>query len=312
MSAARTKTVLVGCALALATSAAAGTAALVLPEEANAAYPGDNGRLAFCIGSSGGSIDSVSSAGFGYRQEVPNGGGEYTCDPAYSPGGTKLAFTSDQDEFNYDLYVKDLGSGQVTQLTDDQEGLPERRPSWSPDGKKMVFDDQDDIWVMDADGSNRIKLTDTPTVGEWQAAWSPKGTKIAFQRADDIWVMDADGSDRKNLTRTPNLKDAFASWSPNGRRIVWAKESSPDAPTDVWKMRADGSGKTNLTPNTARRNDYDPVWSPDGGKIAFIRDGQIDDTDIWKMDASDGSNKSHVTDNDFEESSLDWQPKLAR
>lgn len=311
MSAARTKTVLVGCALALATSAAAGTAALVLPEEANAAYPGSNGRLAFCFGSSGGSIGSVSPGGFGSRQEVPNGGGEYTCDPAYSPDGTKLAFTSDHDGF-LGLYVKDLGSGQVTQLTDDEEGLPERRPSWSPDGKKLVFDDQNDLWVMDAaDGSNRTHLTDTAAVTEWQAAWSPKGTKIAFQSEDDIWVMDANGSNRKNLTRTPDLEDSFASWSPSGRKIAWGRESIPNssATKDVWKMNADGSSKKRLTYFAGFEGD--PAWSPNGKKIAFVRDAQ-GDTDIWKIDASDGSNKTPVTDNDFDESSLDWQPKLAR
>jgi Tol biopolymer transport system component len=283
-------------------------ASFVVSQRAEAAFPGQNGRIALCI-SNGSSIHSVRPNGFGYRQEVPTVS-EYTCDPSYSPDGTKLAFTSDQDG-DYDIYVKDLASGQVTQLTNDGEasGVPDRRPAWSPDGTKIVFDDQNDIWVMDAsDGSDRIQLTDTAAVAEWQAAWSPADTKIAFQREDDIWVMDAsDGSDRNNLTRTPNLEDLFASWSPNGRKIAWAKQSRADTPTDVWKMNAsDGSAKVKLT--SFAGYDSEPAWSPNGKKVAFVRDAQ-GDTDVWKMAASDGSNKMNITNNDFDESDPDWQPK---
>jgi Tol biopolymer transport system component len=271
---------------------------------AEAAFPGKNGRIALCH-SNGSTIVSVRPDGSAYRTEVP-AGNEYTCDPAYSPDGTKLAFTSDQADGNYDIYVKDLASGQLTRLTNDEEWLPDRRPSWSPDGKQIVFDDQNDLWVMDADGSDRKRLTDTPDVSEWQAAWSPDGSRIAFHSEGDIWVMDADGSDPRNLTRTPNLQDGYASWSPNGRKIAWGKQSRADTPGDVWKMNADGSRKVRLT--SFAGPDGAPAWSPDGRKIAFIRDSQ-GDTDVWKMNASDGSNKTNITNNDFDETDPDWQPK---
>jgi Tol biopolymer transport system component len=288
--------VLVGCA---------GAAFLTASREAEAAFPGQNGRIALCH-SNGSAIVSVRPDGSFYRGEVPISS-EYTCDPSYSPDGTKLAFTSDQDG-DYDIYVKDLASGQVTQITKDGEdsGVPDRRPSWSPDGTKIVFDDQNDLWVMDAtDGSDRIQLTDT-AAGEWQAAWSQEGTKIAFVVEDDTWVMDANGSNQKNLTRTSSLVDSNPSWSPSGRRIAWAKHSRVDTSTDVWKMSADGSGKDRLTYFAGFEGS--PAWSPDGGKIAFVRDAE-GDTDVWKMNARDGSKKTNVTDNDFDELDPDWQPK---
>ena len=279
-------------------------AALVaVSREAEAAFPGKNGRIALCH-SNGSTIVSVQPDGSAYRTEV-SGDSEYTCDPAYSPDGTKLAFTSSRDGGNYDIYVKDLATGQLAQLTNDDAGVSDRRPAWSPDGAKIVFDDTEDLWVMDADGSNRRQLTDTAGVAEWQAAWSPEGTRIAFQREDDIWVIDTDGSDPKNLTRTPDLEDTYPSWSSNGRRIAWARESSPGASgADVWKMRAEGSHKDRLTFDGLSGG---PAWSPDGGKIAFVRDAQ-GDTDVWKMN-TDGSQKTNVTDNDFDETDPDWQPK---
>lgn len=300
----RSSTLYLRAMFVVAVSVACAAAALVMvSREAEAAFPGKNGRIALCH-SNGSTIVSVRPDGSSYRTEVP-AVNEYTCDPAYSPDGTKIAFTSDRDEGNYDIYVKDLASGQLTQLTNDDEAdISDRRPAWSPDGTKIVFDDPSDLWVIDADGSNRRQLTHTPGVSEWQAAWSPDGTKIAFQREGDVWVMDADGSDPKNLTRTPDLEDTYPSWSPNGRRIAWARESSGEG-VDFWKMRADGSAKDRLTFSAGL--DITPAWSPDGGKIAFIRDAE-GDTDVWKMNA-DGSRKSNVTNNDFDELAPDWQPK---
>jgi Tol biopolymer transport system component len=298
-------------AVAAAMLVASGVALLVSVRSAEAAFPGKNGRIALCH-SNGSTIVSVRPDGSSYRTEVPSVS-EYTCDPAYSPDGTKLAFTSDRDDGNYDIYVKDLATGQLTQLTNDDEArISDRRPAWSPDAAKIVFDvfdNQFDLWVMNADGSNRRQLTHTTAVSETQAAWSPDGTKIAFQREDNIWVMDADGSDQKNLTRTPNLEDRFPSWSPNGTKIAWGKESSPDAfDADIWKMNADGSGKVRLTFSAG--HDGAPAWSPNGKKIAFIREGRID-TDVWQMNSSDGSQKTNITNNDFDESDPDWQPKPA-
>ena len=84
-------------------------------------------------------------------------------------------------------------------------------PAWSPDGSKIAFiktsyyqqgSNWGVIWVMNADGSNKIKLTDD-TEKLNSPAWSPDGTKIVFGgpvNKSDIWVMNADGSNKINLT----------------------------------------------------------------------------------------------------------------
>jgi len=77
-------------------------------------------------------------------------------------------------------------------------------------------DDNDDIYVMNADGSGQTRLTDNPA-RDWAATWSPDGRLIAFRSDRDgsweIYVMNADGSGQTRLTDNP-ADDWFPTWSP--------------------------------------------------------------------------------------------------
>jgi TolB protein len=303
-------------------------------ETAEAAFPGQNGRIAFnSIGPDGDwHIYTSRPDGSGLRR-VTAGPGTYpgrNFAPEWSPDGTKIAFTSDRDG-DEEIYVKDMTSGKVTQLTHNvpdpeaENPAADADPAWSPDGSRIVFYSSvhfccGSLWVINSDGSNLRRLSQGDLGGPTpiDPTWSPDGSKIAFANNPqgwdgffDIWVINSDGSDLRNLTDTPELDDRTPDWSPNGRKIAWAKQPRADAPTDIWKMNAsDGSGRKNLTPDTPRRNYDAPAWSPDGGKIAYIREGQSGDTDVWKMNALDGSNKTNITNTSaYYERDPDWQPK---
>ena len=95
-----------------------------------------------------------------------------------------------------------------TRITDNPD-FDHFHPYWSPDGGKIVFysnrdGGDDEIYVMDVDGSNPTQLTST--FGDnFDPAWSPDGSKIAFVSSrdgldDEIYVMDADGSNQPRLT----------------------------------------------------------------------------------------------------------------
>jgi len=85
----------------------------------------------------------------------------YVIDPAWSPNGQLVAFSWRRPSGNYDIYVMDIVSHQLVELTKD-EGRNER-PSWAPDGRHLVFESTRtgtrQIWSMLADGSESHQLT---------------------------------------------------------------------------------------------------------------------------------------------------------
>jgi hypothetical protein len=104
----------------------------------------------------------------------------------------------------------------------------EAHGEWSPDGTRIVYSsdrsgdfDDHEIWVMNADGTNPIRLTDSPGIAaSIYPRWSPDGSRIVYAASDDfyysgwdIYVMNADGSGKLNLTNSPG-EEQWSSWGP--------------------------------------------------------------------------------------------------
>jgi dipeptidyl aminopeptidase/acylaminoacyl peptidase len=171
-------------------------------------------------------------------------------------------------------------------------------PMLSPDGTKIVYCSQREtlysqIYVMNSDGSNQKKLTETKGGDACGAAWSPDGKKIAYHafeltqpsRNPEIWVMDADGSNQKKLTD----HGLDPHWSPNGQQIVFA--SHRDGIFQIYVMKADGSGVTRLTKHNGE--DSSPVFAPDGAAILYVSATADDHRGLFLMSA-DGSDQHDI------------------
>ena len=175
-------------------------------------------------------------------------------------------------------------------------------PIWSHDGTKILYTTggyeiykPPDIWVMNADGSNKTQLTTDPTLQAF-ASWNRDGTEIVYASdqsgSRDIWVMNADGSNKIQLTTDPRTQ-AHPSWSPDGTKIIYETGSGSYEThnVDIWIMNADGTGKTQLTSDAKIERSYSLSHT---GKIAYEKYMGNYNWDIWLMEL-DGSNKRQLT-----------------
>lgn len=277
---------------------AAGWAASRAP----AAFPGQNGKIAFQSNRDGNFEIYVMNADGSAQTRLTNVPG-LDVDPVWSPNGQKLVFISPRDGNQFEIYAMNPDGSAQTRLTN-SPGVPEFSPTWSPDGQKIAFarslfpSGESQIFVMNADGSGEVQLTNGSACGCEEPAWSPDGQKIAFTRGGEIFVMNADGSGETKLTDNPT-NDRSPTWSPDGQKLAF--QSSRDGNEEIYAMNADGSAQTNLTDDAT--GDGDPAWSPDGLKIVFARG-----SDFFVMNA-DGSAQTNLTNNpSFAGARPDWQP----
>jgi len=261
--------------------------ALALPSSAGAAFPGQNGSIAFTTYQYDGdeNIYAIAPDGTGLRRLTADTG--FDDDAAWSPNGRRIAFASNRahpeqaceglnSACDYDIYVMSADGSNVRRLTRDPGS--DREPQWSPDGQRIVFASSRaqpplggphdaDLYAMDADGRGQTRITADPGV-DTQPAWSPDGSAIVFLRSDcefscgvpHLFRVSPGGSGLAQLT-AESARDRKPDWAPDGSKIVFQRE---DFSTAFWTMSPDGSSQTRI-PGLH----LDPAWSPDGTKIAF-------------------------------------------
>jgi len=166
-------------------------------------------------------------------------------------------------------------------------------------------DGNDEIYAMNADGTNQTRLTSNTDPDE-APSWSPDGSKIAYvsgsaYNSEEIFVMNYDGSGQTRLTNN-SISDRHPDWSPDGTRITFA--SNRDGNFEIYIMNADGTNLTRLTNNDSL--DWRPTWFPDGSKIAFVSERNGGE-DILIMN-SDGSNQQLLVDGVAEDHWPSWSP----
>ena len=138
-------------------------------------------------------------------------------------------------------------------------------PSLSLDGSNIAFStDRDgnwEIYVMDIDSTNQIRVTNT-TYNEWRAVWSPDGEKfvVSTDRNDGIYIMNVDGS---GLTRMTDDQAINASWTPDGTGIIFNSNISGNHEIYILEISVNmlPGGIIQLTNNGV--DDGHPVWKPE-------------------------------------------------
>ena len=198
-------------------------------------------------------------------------------DPAWSPYidmppdprlNTKIAYVGSTEHSYRGIYIVDYDGTDAHWIVRHAD-----HPAWSPDGTRIAFSADymppsggqvlnHEIWAIDVDGSDVVRLTSDPAFGadDTDPAWSPDSSQVAFISNRDgnaeLYVVGADGSDMRRLTHT-SLQERTPAWSPDGTMIAIG-------PTATLIRVADGS----LTVVPTIGGFDNPVWSPDGALLA--------------------------------------------
>lgn len=192
-------------------------------------------------------------------------------DPAISPQGDRLAFSSDRNG-HWDLFLLDLKQGSLRQLTD-TPGY-DGHPTWSPDGVWVAFESYEegdlDIWILPVSLDQApIRLTNHPA-RDSDPDWDPQGRRIAFvsdrDGSPDIFIAALDQPDDRffNLTRSSKEVERDPAFSPDGSHILYSSDSFGVPQVLIRALEPE------ISPAAARGNGHNAVWSPDGRLILSV------------------------------------------
>ncbi|MEO8587685.1 MAG: protein kinase [Acidobacteriota bacterium] len=226
---------------------------------------GRDGTLAYRTGERGDRLLWVDRSG--REGETVGEPGDYH-NPAFSPGGDRLAFDlADPRSSRTDVWVRDLKRNVSSRFTFGADGAS--LPLWSPDGRRMVFAVGDDLFEKAAEGQGEEKLLLKSDESKFAGAWSRDGQTIAFSSLGkdsnwDIWTLPMSG-DRKPV---PFLKTQFSelnpAFSPDGRYLAYQSNESGRMEIYVQSFPGPG-GKWQVSTSGGR----EPQWRADGKELFY-------------------------------------------
>lgn len=179
---------------------------------------------------------------------------------------------------------------------------------WSPEGRRIAYQSPLGLYVANADGSHKRRLT----VANLQAqtfdadpAWSPDGKWIAFAHEvpmhPTIQLIRPDGRDRHTLT-----SGEVPSWSPDGRELAF--QAGEVGALHVFSIRRDGSVRRQITHSSS--SDTLPDWSPNGRQIVFVREasGRSQVAQLYLADAKRAVAAQPLTRTSMYDTTPGWSP----
>ncbi|MCY3615152.1 MAG: peptidase S9 [Bacteroidetes bacterium] len=234
-------------------------------------------------------------------------GGALNLSPTVSPDGQYVAYLSERDIFNINLFIADAETGETIRKLSATNTNPHfdnirfinSAGSWSPDGKRFAFvtfsqgDNELSVWNLDSGSlENRISVEGVSAFSN--PAWSPDGRSIAFSGIDggisDLYIYDLQEGQVRQIT-SDRFADLQPAWSPDGQTLAVVTDRGPDgtnfetleyAETRISLIDLSSGTHSTLRP-FANGKHINPQFSPDGQSLYFISD-QDGFSDIYRYD----------------------------
>jgi serine/threonine protein kinase len=192
-------------------------------------------------------------------------------------GNGKIAFASDRNGDYPQIFVMDPDGTNVHQITDVTDGACQ--PSWSPDGRRIVFISPCDsdkssypnssLYIINVNQTGLLPL-DTVAGGDYDPAWSPDGTQIAFTSLrnghEQLFLYNLSDDSVKRLSKATDY-DSNPAWSPDGKTLAY--EHLNETNTAIIMLMNVESGTTQVFSSPEKGNTRMPRWSWDGKSIVF-------------------------------------------
>jgi TolB protein len=294
--------------LALVTASAL-VGPLTLVPTARAAFPGENGLIAFVRTVSGDAeIFTMQADGSGQTNITDNAATDDM--PVWSPDGTRIAFTSNRAG-NFEIYVMNADGSGVKRLTNAPDSY-DWKPTWSADGGTVAFErdgpGEQAIYTVPAGGGTPTLLLD----GAAEPSYSPDGTRLAYldMEPDDdsgeIYVLTLATMAKQQITWNTRA-DTDPEWSPDSTMVAVSRFDSAGeglANMEVWIVEANGFNEDELVGPDAMY----PGWSPDGTTVAYAGyDGA--NWDIYVTSPVPGNPSTRLTTAAAADREPNWQPR---
>lgn len=282
-----------GLALAAVLWIAFGSAMAAEPPSAEVSPRKRAGRVLFSSDRSGEwRIWTVNADGSGMRQLTRGTPEDSDVDPAFSPDGSAILFTStrgeatgvwrmlsdaselericggDQAEWSPDgkqitfrrdgrILTRHLASGREKVISPEGWALCSG-PSWSPDGQAIAFacrwEAGNAIFTVGADGGRPTEVYDKQ--GACEPHWSPDGSQIVYETETNIWTIRPDGTGNRPVTWFGGVQRC-PRWSPDGQSLVFCQGPSERGPWELYVIPARGGNPEKLTEGGS---DIHPYW----------------------------------------------------